>query len=154
MAKNRPAKIKKDPKNSNFREALYRFRSYRLAIVGVVVLALVTLMAIFADIIAPQGPEFIDFESVRQPPGNGHLLGTDDVGRDVWARVAFGARTSMIVGVGAVAVALSIGITVGLISGFLGKWVDTILMRITDGFMSVPSLILIIIAVMMLVLIK
>ena len=145
MAKDKRAKVKKPTKNSNFREALYRFRSYRLAIVGVVILALVTLMAIFADIIAPQGPEFIDFESVRQPPGNGHLLGTDDVGRDVWARVAFGARTSMIVGVGAVAVALSIGITVGLISGFLGKWADTILMRITDGFMSVPSLILIII---------
>ena len=81
--------MKKPTKNSNFSEALFRFRSYRLAIVGVVVFALVTLMAIFANIIAPQGPEFIDFESVRQPPGNGHLLVTDDVGRDVWARVAF-----------------------------------------------------------------
>lgn len=145
MAKNNVVKPKKSAKNSNFSEALHRFKSYRLSIVGVVIIFLVTMMAIFADFIAPQGPEFIDLEMVRQPPGNGHFLGTDDVGRDVWARVAFGARTSMVVGVGAVSVALSIGITVGLISGFLGKWVDTILMRITDGFMSVPSLILIII---------
>jgi peptide/nickel transport system permease protein len=145
LAKNNVVKPKKSAKNSNFSEALHRFKSYRLSIVGVVIIFLVTMMAIFADFIAPQGPEFIDLEMVRQPPGNGHFLGTDDVGRDVWARVAFGARTSMVVGVGAVSVALSIGITVGLISGFLGKWVDTILMRITDGFMSVPSLILIII---------
>ena len=130
---------------SNFQEALDRFKSYRLAVVGVFVLSLIVLMAIFANFLAPQGPEYIDFAAVRQPPGNGHLLGTDDVGRDVWARVAFGARTSLIVGVGAVLVALAIGITVGMLSGFLGRWVDTVLMRITDAFMSVPALILIII---------
>jgi peptide/nickel transport system permease protein len=130
---------------TNFQEALDRFKSYRLALVGLFVLSLIFLMAIFANILAPQGPEYIDLEAVRQPPGNGHLLGTDNVGRDVWARVAFGARTSLVVGVGAVVVALAIGITVGLLSGFLGKWVDTVLMRITDAFMSVPALILIII---------
>jgi len=130
---------------TNFQEALARFKSYRLALVGSFVLSLIILMAVFAHVLAPLGPEYVDLEAVRQPPGNGHILGTDNVGRDVWARVAFGARTSLVVGVGAVLVALVIGVTVGLLSGFMGKWVDTILMRVTDAFMSVPALILIII---------
>ena len=63
-------KPKKSAKNSNFSEALHRFKSYSLSIVGVVIIFLVTMIAIFADFIAPQGPEFIDLEMVRQPPGN------------------------------------------------------------------------------------
>ena len=102
-------------------------------------------MAIFADTIAPLGATDIDLEEVGQGPSSKHLLGTDDIGRDVWARVAFGAQTSLIVGVGAVSISLLIGISVGLASGYFGRWVDTILMRITDGFMSVPPLILIIV---------
>jgi peptide/nickel transport system permease protein len=130
---------------SIFREALYRFTSYKLAIVGSVLLGLVIFMAIFANIIAPQGPTNLSLEDVAEPPSKAHWLGTDDLGRDVWARVAFGARTSMLVGIGAVSIALTIGILVGLASGFFGKWVDSTLMRITDGFMSVPPLILIIV---------
>jgi peptide/nickel transport system permease protein len=130
---------------SIFREALHRFASYKLAIVGSVLLGLVIFMAIFANIIAPQGPTNLSLEDVAEPPSKAHWLGTDDLGRDVWARVAFGARTSMMVGIGAVSIALTIGILVGLASGFFGKWVDSTLMRITDGFMSVPPLILIIV---------
>jgi peptide/nickel transport system permease protein len=127
------------------REAFRRFASYKLSIVGLVILAIVVLMAIFADTIAPLGATDIDLEEVGQGPSSKHLLGTDDIGRDVWARVAFGAQTSLIVGVGAVSISLLIGISVGLASGYFGRWIDTILMRITDGFMSVPPLILIIV---------
>lgn len=122
-----------------------RFASYKLSIVGMVIVGVVTLMAFFASQIAPLGPTEINLEAVGQAPGGAYLLGTDDVGRDVWARVIFGARTSLTVGVGAVSIALLIGISVGLASGYFGRWVDTILMRITDGFMSVPPLILIIV---------
>jgi len=113
--------------------------------VGTVLLGLVILMALFANLIAPQGPTNLSLDNVAEPPSGAHWLGTDDLGRDVWARVAFGARTSMMVGIGAVSVALTIGILVGLASGFFGKWIDAVLMRITDGFMSVPPLILIIV---------
>lgn len=137
---------KKEAKTpSIFREALFRFASYKLALVGTVLLGLVILMALFANLIAPQGPTNLSLDNVAEPPSGAHWLGTDDLGRDVWARVAFGARTSMMVGIGAVSVALTIGILVGLASGFFGKWIDAVLMRITDGFMSVPPLILIIV---------
>ncbi len=131
--------------NSLLREAVRRFASYKLSIVGLVIVGVITLMAFFASKIAPLGPTEINLEAVGQAPGGVYFLGTDDVGRDVWARVIFGARTSLTVGVGAVSIALLIGISVGLASGYFGKWVDTILMRITDGFMSVPPLILIIV---------
>lgn len=132
-------------KQSSFREAVYRFSTYRLALIGVVVIGLVVGIALFARWLAPLGPTDLSLEEVMSPPGNGHLLGTDDVGRDVWARVAYGAQTSMIVGLGAVAIALLIGTTIGLLAGFFGKWTDAVLMRITDGVMSVPPLILVIV---------
>lgn len=132
-------------KQSAFREALYRFSTYRLALVGVVVISLVILIALFAKWLAPLGPTDLSLEHVMSPPGGQYLLGTDDVGRDVWARVAYGARTSMTVGLGAVTIALLIGTTIGLAAGFFGKWVEAILMRITDGVMSVPPLILVIV---------
>lgn len=131
--------------NSLFKEAVRRFASYKLSIVGLIIVGIVTIMAFFAAKIAPLGPTEINLEAVGQAPGGQYLLGTDDVGRDVWARVIFGARTSLTVGVGAVAIALLIGISVGLASGYFGRWIDTVLMRITDGFMSVPPLILIIV---------
>jgi len=132
-------------KQSAFREAIYRFSTYRLALVGIVVIAIVVFIALFARWLAPLGPTDLSLEDVMSPPGGKYLLGTDDVGRDVWARVAYGARTSMIVGLGAVTIALLIGTIVGLSAGFFGKWVDAILMRITDGVMSVPPLILVIV---------
>lgn len=110
-----------------------------------VVISLITFLAVFAKLLAPLGPTTLSLESVAKAPGGSHWLGTDDVGRDVWARVAYGARTSIIVGIGAVAIALFIGVIVGLASGYFGKWVDTVLMRITDGVMSIPPLILVII---------
>lgn len=131
--------------SSSLREAVYRFSTYRPALVGIVLMSMVIFMAVFAKVLAPLGATDLNLETVAQPPGNGHWLGTDDVGRDVWARVAFGARTSILVGLGAVTVALFIGILVGLASGYFGKWIDAILMRTTDGVMSIPPLILIIV---------
>ncbi len=130
---------------SPFREAFHRFSTYRLALVGLVILFLVFFMAIFAALLAPLGPTAINLDFVAKPPSHLYWLGTDDTGRDAWARVVFGARTSLIVGLGAVSIALIIGITIGLLSGFFGKWVDAFLMRVTDGVMSVPPLILVIV---------
>ncbi len=129
------------------REALRGFLSHRLAVLGVAIVALVVLLAALAPLVAPDGPTAIDLAAVNQPPGNGHLLGTDDVGRDVWARLVYGARTSLAVGLGAVAIALLIGTVVGVAAGYLGRWADTALMRLTDAVMSVPPLLMVIVFV-------
>ena len=129
------------------REALRRFAEHRLALAGIAVLVLIVALAALAPLVAPDGPTAIDLDAVNQPPGDGHLLGTDDVGRDVWARLVYGARTSLAVGLGAVAIALLVGTSVGLAAGYLGRWVDATLMRVTDAVMSVPPLLMVIVFV-------
>jgi peptide/nickel transport system permease protein len=129
------------------REAWRRFAAHRLAYAGIAVIALIALIAIAAPLLAPQGPTNLDVTRINQPPGHGHLLGTDDVGRDVWARLVYGARTSLAVGFGAVAISLLIGTTIGLLAGFFGRWIDAVAMRITDAVMSVPALLMVIVFV-------
>lgn len=129
------------------REALRRFASHRLAVAGVAVLVLVVAMAVLAPVLAPKGPTAIDLTAVNRPPGHGHLLGTDNVGRDIWARLVYGARTSLAVGLGAVAISLLIGTVLGMASGLLGRWVDGVVMRVTDAVMSVPALLMVIVFV-------
>jgi peptide/nickel transport system permease protein len=104
-------------------------------------------MAIFAPLLAPQGPTELDVLAVNQPPGDGHLLGTDEVGRDVWARLVYGARTSLAVGLGAVAIAVTIGTLLGMAAGFFAGWTDGVVMRFTDAVMSVPALLMVIVFV-------
>ena len=130
------------------RAASRRFLRHRLAIVGVVVVAIVILMAVFAPLLTPWEPNKIDFiTGARQPPSPRHILGTDVSGRDVWSRVLYGGRTSTIVGFGAVALYLTIGTLLGLAAGFYGRYVDQGIMRFTDAIMSIPTLLLIIVFV-------
>lgn len=132
---------------SAFRAAVRRFSRHRLAVAGVVVVTIILVMALAAPLIAPQGPTNLDITSINQSPSAHHILGTDEVGRDVWARLIYGARTSLIVGFGAVAIALLIGTILGLAAGFLGRWSDTLIMRVTDAVMSVPALLIVIVFV-------
>jgi peptide/nickel transport system permease protein len=130
------------------RAALKRFLRYRLAIVGVVVLLGIMTMAALAPLLTPWPPNWIDFSTgARHPPNAEHLLGTDVSARDVWARVLYGARTSLIVGFGAVSIYLVIGTLLGLAAGFYGRYVDQGLMRLTDTIMAIPALLLIIVFV-------
>jgi peptide/nickel transport system permease protein len=128
-------------------QALRRFMRHRLALIGSVVTIIIILAAIFAPLVARQSPIAIDISQIGQGPGHGHLLGTDQSGRDVWARVVYGARTSLTVGFGAVALYVLIGIVLGTLAGYFGGWVDQLLMRITDTVMSVPPLLLVIVFV-------
>ena len=130
------------------RAAVRRFLRYRLAIVGVVILLAIILMAALAPLLTPWPPNWIDFQTgARHPPTPEHILGTDVSGRDVWARVLYGARTSLIVGFGAVALYLIIGTLLGLAAGYYGRFVDQGLMRFTDTIMAIPPLLLIIVFV-------
>lgn len=132
---------------SPFRLALRRFRHHKLAIVGLVILVILAILAILAPWIAPFDPNAVDLAAFRQAPSAHHWLGTDDAGRDVLSRLLFGARVSLTVGVVAALSAGFIGLTLGLLSGFLGGWVDSVIMRLTEVVLSFPSLVVIILLV-------
>ena len=130
------------------RAALQRFRRHKLAVVGLVVVVVIIVMAIAAPLLTPWDPNRIDFKTgARQPPSALHPLGTDVAGRDVWARVLYGGRTSVMVGFGAVAIYLVIGVLLGLLAGFHGGRTDQAIMRFTDTILSIPPLLLIIVFV-------
>ena len=134
------------PHESLVRQVAAKFLRHRLAIVGTIVIALIALFAIFAPFVLPD-PYDTDLRAIDKSPSAEHLLGTDRSGRDVMARMATGARTSMIVGFGAVAIYVMIGTLIGLLAGFLGGPVDQLLMRLTDTVLAIPTLLLIIVFV-------
>jgi peptide/nickel transport system permease protein len=121
-----------------------RFRRHKVALVGVAVIILMGLIAALANLIAPVDPNFIDnvnWQGNALAPGiAGHILGTDEVGRDLLSRLIFGARISLTVAFFAVLMEISIGTVLGAISGYYGGWVDFVLMRITDVVLSIPLL--------------
>ena len=133
-------------RHSPGRAALGRFMRHRLAVVGMVLLAIIVLLAVFADVVSSQ-PFRTDVRAVSQPPSALHPLGTDRSGRDVWARVVHGARTSLVVGLGAVAIYVVIGTVLGGIAGVRGGRTDFIIMRAVDTLMSIPTLLLVIVFV-------
>lgn len=127
-----------------FRRSVRRFMRHRMAVVGVVVLLTLSLAAIAAPLISPHDPVEVDVTAIKKPPSATHLLGTDYAGRDVLSRLIWGGRVSLSVGLVAAGIAVSIGTTLGLVSGFSGRWVDFWLQRITDVVMTIPTFIIII----------
>src|SRR4028119_256951 len=121
----------------------HRFKRNRLAVFGLVIVALMLLTAVFAPLIAPKDPQAQDYALTLQPPGVGGLMGTDSLGSDVFSRVVFGARISLYSSLISVGIALLIGVPVGLTSGyFRGIWDEWIVMRIVDSLQAFPFLIL------------
>ncbi|MES2854534.1 MAG: ABC transporter permease subunit, partial [Bdellovibrionota bacterium] len=135
------------------REFWYFFRQNRGAVVGLVLVLIFTFMAVFAPLLAPYDPTFINDGVFTQPPmweeggTSQFIMGTDDVGRDVLSRLIYGARVSMGVGFLVVVCALTIGTLLGLIAGYAGGWVDAVIMRVTDVCMALPSILLAIVVV-------
>ena len=128
---------------SQFARAWSRFKRHTLGFGAAIVVLLLIISSIFAPIVAPQDPNFADFQHRNEAPSVNHILGTDDLGRDMWARLIYGGRVSLTASVGAVAVYLSIGTVLGLISGYVGGKTDFIIQRITDVMMTFPSFFLI-----------
>ena len=126
-----------------------RITSLRLGdfpLIPALILGVVAFVAIFANVLAPHNPEIGSLTARFKPPfwqtgGSAkYLLGTDQLGRDVLSRLIFGARVSMVVGFTAVIFAGTVGTTLGIISGYLGGWVDQVIMRITDTWLALPAL--------------
>jgi len=132
---------------SGERRALRRFLAHRLAVAGVVVLVLVTLAALFAPYLAPHDPLQIGIGRPRSAPSATNLLGTDALGRDLASRLIFGARASLLVGFGAVAVQVALGLAVGAAAGFWRGALDVWAMRLADVLLSFPLFVVVVAAV-------
>ena len=122
--------------------AIRQFKRRKGAVLALVVIAIFVAAAVLAPLISPYNPDLQTWTAVRKAPSALHWFGTDDVGRDVLARVIFGARASLLAGVISVAIALLVGVPVGLISGYLGGFIDALFSRITDALLACPFLIL------------
>jgi peptide/nickel transport system permease protein len=142
-----PASRRRSVALSPGRRTLRRFLSHRLAVVGLAIVLVLGVAALFAPWVAPYGPTAIDLTNISQPPTAAHWMGTDAVGRDVLSRLIHGARVSLTVGLVAVTLYLTIGFFLGALAGFVGGWVDTLIMRFTDVMMCFPTFVLILILV-------
>ncbi|MDB6182523.1 ABC transporter permease subunit [Paracoccus fistulariae] len=144
-----PAKLSSGQiRRQMLKEFWFYFSRNKGAVIGLVVFVLLVLTAIFAPILAPYNPATQFRDALLVPPvwqegGNpDYLLGTDAVGRDLLSRLIFGAQYSLFIGIVVVSVALVGGIVIGLIAGFYGGWVDTVIMRVMDVILAFPSLLL------------
>jgi peptide/nickel transport system permease protein len=119
-----------------------RFKRNRLAMLGLFLLIVLALTAIFADQIAPYSITHRDPGQFRVGPNGDHWFGTDTIGRDVFSRVVFGARVSLRIGISATAIALTLGLLLGAVAGFFGGVIETLIMRVTDIFLAIPYIVL------------
>lgn len=121
------------------RQALWRDKR---AMIGLTIIVILVLVALFADVIAPYGMRQQNLQNTLQSPSWTHWLGTDDLGRDVLSRIIFGTRTSLTIGVFAVSLALVVGGFLGLVSGYFKGILDIVIMRFADILLSIPSILL------------
>ncbi|MET0677104.1 MAG: ABC transporter permease [Bradyrhizobium sp.] len=131
-----------DELESPARRALRRLFRRKGAVVGLVVIAIFIFLAVFAPLVSPYEPIATSWSLVRKPPSWLHWFGTDELGRDILARVIYGARASLMAGAISVGIALSIGVPLGLLSGYRGGFIDALISRITDAMLACPFLIL------------
>ncbi len=124
------------------RRALRRLFRRKGAVAGLAVVTTFILLAIFAPLVSPYDPVATSWTLVRKPPSTLHWFGTDELGRDVLARVIYGTRASMLAGLISITIAMSIGVPFGLVAGYRGGFADALISRITDAMLACPFLIL------------
>ena len=138
--------MERDSRRQNLGRSWYKFSRNPLSVVGIVMIIILVLLAIFAPYVTPypkHAQAFTDFANAKSPPSSQHLFGTDQIGRDILTRSIFGLRSSLLMGVLVLVLVVPVGVLLGLLAGyFQGTWIDTIIMRVTDIFLSVPPLIL------------
>ena len=115
-----------------------RFFKNKLSVVGLVILGILILLSVFAPLLTPYDRDAVDLFNGYQAPSSEHLLGTDDVGRDTFTRLLYGGRVSLSVGLVSALISILIGVCLGVMAGYFGGWVDMLLMRLVDIFMSMP----------------
>jgi peptide/nickel transport system permease protein len=121
------------------------YRRHKPAMIGTTIVLILALAAIFAPLLSPYDPEKTSLDEMLQPPSAQHLMGTDELGRDLLTRILYGGRVSLSIGVMAMGLAVTVGAIIGGLAGFFGGWVDNLLMRFTDMMLSFPQLFVLII---------
>jgi len=124
------------------RRALRRLGRRRAALAGLGIVVFFVAIAMLAPWVAPYDPLATSWSAIRKAPSAAHWFGTDELGRDVLSRVIYGARASLLAGVVSVSIALSLGVPIGLIAGYAGRWPDALISRMTDAMLATPFLIL------------
>jgi peptide/nickel transport system permease protein len=131
---------------NSIKRSIYKFSRNKISVVGFFMVLFIIIVAIFAPYLAPypkHAGAFVDFNNASKPPSLTYLFGTDPFGRDILSRVMFAFRGALIMGLGVIAMIVPVGVLVGLIAGYYsGTWVDTVIMRITDVFITLPALLL------------
>ena len=142
----RPILIAETKHRSEWSQVWRRFSANRMAIVGLVIVILLILIAIFAPFIAPYDPITDIFRGMRgEGPTTDHPMGFDHLSRDLFSRVIYGARVALLVGIVATAISVTIGVIVGAVAGYFGGWIDQFLSRIIDTLMAFPIIALLIV---------
>ena len=127
--------------------ALKKLQSNRLAVIGIIFSLTIILSSIFAPLITKYDPQKVDLRSMLKPPSSEHILGTDKIGRDVFERIIYGGRISILVGLGSALGAALIGVSIGAYTAYRGGWWDSIFLRISEIFMAFPQIILVLLLV-------
>ncbi|QKY69891.1 ABC transporter permease [Lentibacillus sp. CBA3610] len=130
------------PETSPWKDAFRQLRKNRFALAGLVIIVIFLLIGIFAPLLTSTGYDDQELVNRLQPPSAEHWLGTDDVGRDIFTRIAYGSRISLQVGFFAVVGALVFGTILGIVAGYFGRWVDMLISRIFDILLAFPSILL------------
>jgi len=138
-------------KNSLMKEALFQLKGNKPAIVGFIIIISFIIMAFFSPFLTPFEPETQDISIRKMAPFiSSHILGTDDLGRDLLTRIIYGSRISLVIGTISVGISLTFGILIGLISGYFGGWIDKVIMRFIDIMLAFPYILLTIVIVALL----
>lgn len=119
-----------------------KFRAHRSAVAGALMIGFFALMAILAPVLPIPDPIATDWAAVRQAPSSAHWFGTDEIGRDVLSRMIWGAQASLLAGVVSVAIAILLGVPLGILAGYFGGWTDALISRATEALLAIPFLIL------------
>ena len=127
--------------------ALSKMLSNKLAVIGLVFVSIVIVASIIAPLICKYDPQKVNLRMILKPPSSEHILGTDKVGRDVYARIIYGGRISILVGLGSAIGAALIGVSIGAYTGYRGGWIDSLILRISEIVMAFPQIILVLLLV-------
>ena len=137
--------LNKSHASSMLKKNVRKFMRNKLAMIGMIVMLVILLMCIFAPLITSYRPDAPDFKAMTKPPSAGHILGTDKLGRDVFSRILYGGRWSILIGVTGAFFGSMIGIILGALAGYFGRWVDVVIVRTSEIFQTIPNMILILI---------
>ena len=143
LAQENSGRIKKGIKN----RALRKMFANKLSVVGIVIFVVILFMCCAAPLFTSYSSTKVDLKNMLQPPSAEHILGTDKIGRDIWARILYGGRVSNIVGLGSALIATILGVSLGTIAGYKGGLFDGIVMKISEILMAFPQMILVLILV-------